>query len=280
MNFIKPYKKKTINLMSFITIVLSSIVIPTMAFADEAPSPHQYSTGLITNYYQYRETVRGINFMSDKGYMVGGIFNYTYTTENKYFVGADMDFSCGRANYNSNGTGSLKNIKQCKQEARLKFGRNFLNSNNTSLSPYTGLGVRHKSDYTSGTKTSTGHYGYDRHSTYLYLPIGLKIGNTFSKVWAMESFGEFDVLLTGRQQSKLPMMTLKHKQTSGYGIRGAVEFIKSLSNNKAISFGPFVNYWNINDSNTIVKRYRGKLMSSCEPHNTTIEAGFCIKYRF
>lgn len=271
------FKKK---IVPFILMGVSTSV----SFAENARSPHEFSVGFLTNYYQYRETVRGMNFMSLKGYMIGGVFNYLYTANNQYVVGTDLDLLGGSSSYNSKWVaGLVENSKQLKGEARLILGKKFMTYGGIMLMPYTGFGIRYKSDYTGDKIFSTGRHGWVRHSTYYYLPVGLKIANRLSGDWTMESFGEFDIFLGGSQRSKTAWTrgTVVHKQKRGYGVRGALEAVKSLGNNKSVSFGPYINYWNIKDSNRMpAVLYNGKVGPSLEPHNKTVEVGLGIKYRF
>jgi len=237
-------------------------------------SPHDFTIGLLGNYYQYRETSHNKFLMHFKGYMVGGLAGYSYTTQEGFLFGAEIDFSGGAVNYDSNRTGSMSNVKQNKFEGRLKSGKNFHMANGLTLTPYTGFGVRVKSDYMGGRRTSTGHIGYDRRSTYLYIPVGTKLKKQLSSDWAVEAFGEFDIFLHGIQHSdgvgNHPATT--HTQKRGYGVRGNIEAVKTFSKKHSLSFGPFINFWHVKDSN-IVK-------NSMEPNNQTIEAGVALKYRF
>lgn len=241
------------------------------------PSPHEFTVGLLGNYYQYRETVRNKFFMHLKGYMIGGLAGYSYTTQKGFLFGIDLDFSGGSAGYDSNGTGIMKNVNQSKFEARLKSGKDFQIPHGLTLTPFTGFGVRVKSDYSGGKRSSTGHHGYDRHSTYLYIPVGMKLKKQLNADWTIESSGEFDIFLYGNQKSEgHPNL----KQTKGYGARGSIEGVKTLSKKLSVSFGPFINFWHIKDSKTATYYKGANRMTFMEPNNKTIEAGVALKFRF
>lgn len=258
--------------IKIISAALLSGVCATSGHAVQS-SPHEFTVGLLTNYYQYRETHKGQFFMHLKGYMIGGLAGYTYTTQRGFLFGAELDFSAGSTDYDSNGTGSVSDVKQNKFETRLKGGKNFHLANGLTLTPYTGFGIRLKSDYSGGKKSSTGHHGYDRHSTYLYIPLGLKFKKQICSDWAIETTGEFDLFLYGNQKSEGFPDLEQHK---GYGLRGNIEAIKTFSNKQTLSFGPFVNFWHIKDSNTAYTSG----MTFMEPNNKTLEAGIAVKYRF
>lgn len=272
-------KKIMFFIMMGIYTTATSASPSTKTPANISPSPHQSSVKMITNYNQFKDTAREKFFIPLKKHMNDSIFNYIYTYRNKYFIEANTNFSGGSANFKSKGTGACENEKQIRGETKVKIGNNLWISDSMTLSPYMGFGVKYNSDYSGGTRTTTRHHLYDRHSTYFYLPIGLKMSNRLSNDWAMESFGEFDIFLGGRHKSKFPtphgIVTAKQKRR--YGAKGAIEFTKSLSKNKEISFGPYINYWNIKNSNVSPTRAG---MNGREPHKTTVEVGLGIKYRF
>ncbi len=261
-------------------IVFFIMMVICITAASASPSPKTcVNTPPLSHYYQFNETVRGKFFSPLKKHMNDNIFNYIYTYKNKYFIETNTSFSYGSANYKSNGTGSSENEKQIIGDTGVKIGNNLWISESMTLSPYMGFGVKYKSDYSGGTRTTAKQHLYDRHSTYFYIPIGLKIANRISNDWTMESFGEFDIFLGGRHKSKFPTLqgTATVKQKRRYGAKGAIDFTKSMDKKKEISFGPYVNYWNIKNSNVNPTRAG---MSGRDPHKSNLEVGLGIKYRF
>ena len=246
-------------------------------------SPHELTIGVIGNYYQYDEKVSGSFFMDLKGYLIGAAIAYQYTTQGHYVFGMDMDFSDGHADYSSKSTGKAFDEKQNKFESRLKVGKNFFPAKDLILTPYVGFGVRVKSDYGGDQNSTTGAIGYDRRSTYLYIPVGLKLKMHYNTDWAFETFGEVDIFLQGKNYSDSTVLgpSVTHTQKNGYGLKAGFETIKFLRNKHAIAFGPYVNFWHIKDSDKVVTReYNGTLVSSMEPDNKTLEAGLAVRYRF
>lgn len=267
--------------------VISLTLVGTAPMAVQAcptaVSPHELTIGLIGNYYQYHEKHNGLPIMNLKGYLIGGAIAYNYTTQGGYVFGADMDFAGGYADYESNSSGTMDDERQQKFEGRVKVGKNFYPSKGLVLTPYTGFGVRVKSDYSGDKISSAGHIGYDRRSTYLYIPIGLKLKKHYNTDWAFEIFGEFDIFLQGKNYSDSTIVgpSMTHTQKEGYGLKAGFETIRILPNTHSISFGPYVNFWHIKDSDIVVtKKYNGTFSVSMEPDNKTLEAGLAVRYRF
>ena len=76
--------------------------------------------------------------------------------------------------------------------------------------------------------------------------------------------------------------SLKHKQTKGYGLRSELLLEKTFDK-YIFSIGPYVNYWNIknSDKNFVICQHCGRSHHyNYEPKNTTYETGVKIKFTF
>lgn len=118
----------------------------------------------------------------------------------------------------------------------------------------------------------------------MYLPIGVTHRIKVSETHKLETVFEYDYLIQGIQvyqlsqaASYLPNVT--NQQFSGYNLR-----LSSMYQFDAWSVGPYVTYWNIQNSNLVSNiiaineaRYR---LTVYEPANNTIEAGIKIAYSF
>jgi len=241
------------------------------AFAATLPNDHSASLGAELFYYQYREP----GLMRSKGplYGMNGAYNFAFC--NGFFLQPDARFAYGRTKYTSNGTGSLKNEPNWLFETRLLFGKKFKLNATTHIDPFLGFGYRYKSDDASKKTTTTGHFGYYRRSQYFYIPLGLTLHHQLDNCWTLSPTAEFDWFLRGKQRSDI-FETVHNKQKKGFGLRGDFMATYKLQRG-SFSFGPFVNYWKIKDSeHTKVKGVSVGL----EPKNQTIEAGIKIKYNF
>lgn len=212
--------------------------------------------------------------MHSAGWMAGLNADAIYTFRNNFFTGIEARILGGKANYSSYRTGKMDNEPQFLSETRGLFGCNWALNATTTLSPYTGLGYRYKSDSENGATSTTGHYSYERESHYWYLPVGLKYQTTLTPQLDLVIRGEYDQLITGEQRSNTLKnnKVLKQRQNSGFGAKASVDVIKKLDNKRVISFGPYFHYWDIKDSEVVA--------GWVEPRNKTYEAGMSIKYHF
>jgi hypothetical protein len=259
----------------FITLQILSLIASTQTFAATLPkscdNSHQISVGLEGFYYNYREP----NLMRSRGFLYGLNAAYNIPFCSDFFFQPDLRFSYGETNYTSHGTGSLKHIPNWLFETRLIMGKRFCLANNSHIDPYVGLGYRFKSDDTDGMRSTTGHWGYYRRSQYLYIPVGVTFHQNLSYGWSLSPTIEFDVFLLGRQQSHT--RNAHHfKQSKGYGLRGDLMMNKQFSHG-TISFGPFINYWDIKNSNVVKDKFGNGWI---EPDNKTLETGLKVKYVF
>ncbi|MBA3814197.1 MAG: autotransporter outer membrane beta-barrel domain-containing protein [Alphaproteobacteria bacterium] len=272
------------KICSFLALKFLTTITCLPVFATISPKvpqdPHQFSLGLEFFHYNYREP----GVMNLKGFLYGANAAYNYTFINDFFIQPDFRFSYGHTDYKSNRTGSLKHEPNWLSETRFVFGKRFKLASITELDPYLGFGYRYKADDSKGKKSTTGHSGYRRKSQYLYIPVGLTLHQQLSCDWALAPTAEFDWFLHGRQSSYVSS-TIHNNQKRGYGLKGDLMLIKKFSHS-SFSFGPFINYWNIKDSNIkkvqLVNR-SGEIVGEAgifEPRNNTIEVGIKLNYNF
>lgn len=211
----------------------------------------------------------------------------TYAFGNNWFLMGEIDYNNGKVKYSGSGTQS--GIPQYYYNLKAAVGYDF-NFDSFVLSPYVGLGYRFLNMQWGGTTTSTGAYGYDRQSTYNYIPVGVihKFAVNENKAKIETSF-EYDYLLSGNQFSGLSSLNgrgglsglpdANNKQNSGYGLNLSV-----LYKQDNWGVGPYWKYWNIKNSETAGgtftyngTQYRGTWY---EPANTTNEFGIKLVFVF
>jgi hypothetical protein len=236
-----------------------------------------FTIGIEGESYQYREP----NLDEDIG---GGLgLNGTYQLNlDKWFVRANIIAEFYDLDYSSNGTGSKNGDTDYMQDYRLMFGRAFGISHSSNLSPYFGIGFRVLFD-SGKAATSSGAVGYDRRSEYLYIPVGATY-NFKAWGWGMAPTAEYDYFVQGFQTSYLRDdgfdNNLYNHQNVGYGVRAdfmvtpPVDFYN-------FSFGPYLRYWSIHDSD-IQTLYSGGVAveTGLEPANNTTEVGLRATFRF
>jgi hypothetical protein len=206
----------------------------------------------------------------------------TYAFQNDWFVLGQIDYSNGPAKYSGSGTAS--GIPQYYVNLKAAFGRDFA-FDRFVLSPYIGFGYRYLDQALGGVITSTGAAGYDRRSTYNYLPIGVMhrfaVNDNKAK---LETTLEYNYLISGNQYSGLAganpyLVNQNNAQNSGYGINLTV-----LYKQGQWGFGPYYKYWNIADSKTNTNSFVADgfryTYTVKEPANTTNEFGLKLTYSF
>lgn len=251
-------------------------LMPPKSMSDVPATKTAVEVGLQASSYHYHEKDLGVKL---QGPQFGGHFVATGAIGAQWFLRGEGRFTAGDVDYK--GSGTLDTNPNYFAEARLTFGRDFL-TNRYGISPYTGIGYRFLHSDIRGV-TSTGALGYQRDSHYAFVPVGVQPRMQFSNGDRLTLTAEYDYLLDGEQESYLSDVSvsypdLANKQPAGYGIRSDVMY---QTGNWA--FGPFMNYWNINQSETTCGVGGGSTplyVCGYEPHNHTLEYGFQFRYKF
>jgi hypothetical protein len=236
-----------------------------------------FEIGLEGESYQYREPE--LDNLIGEGFGLNG----TYTANfGKWFLKANVIADFFNLDYSSNGTGSKSGTTDYLQDYRALFGRDFTVSHGTTLSPYLGVGFRVLFDSDKAT-TSVGAVGYDRRSEYLYVPLGASFSFHAGK-WGLKPSAEYDYFLQGWQTSYTSDdgfdNNLHNTQTAGWG--GRAEFmITPPVDFYHFSFGPYLRYWSIHDSNVQTLYLGGVAVATgVEPSNNTTEIGLRANIKF
>jgi hypothetical protein len=269
------------------------MLLATSALADNG----EFTVGTEVSYINYEEP----GVMEQEGIMYGVYSKYNHdvgtplvldeladiignfsSNSNLMFEGL---FKFGQVDYESPVSGTLDDITDYMFEVRGMYGYNIPLASETTLKPYIGLGFRYLNDDSAGMRTSVGHYGYERESNYLYLPIGLSTHTDIDEDWSVGINLEFDVFLYGQQKSHLEdvstsLNTIENDQNNGYGARVSIELART-SDKYDLVLEPFVRYWDIDDSSTAVVTCGGTPCAvGYEPKNESLDAGirFGIRY--
>lgn len=233
--------------------------------------------GLQNYWYKYEEKVDGAFFMSNTGYKYGISLSGTKNIGDNYYVIGDIRHATGDVKYKSaSGTGY---VSDDVTEGRLIIGNEAI-VENYLLSSYIGVGYRRLDN----DLRDLGSGGYRRTSQYLYIPLGVTHRFLVDDSSRVSTSIEYDYFAWGEQKSYLsdvsPTYAARYgdpvnKQKKGYGVR--INTAYELEN---WSFGVFLNYWNIQDSEKNYYTDGFFIYSVEEPKNETKEAGIQIKYRF
>lgn len=265
-----------IDTLTLAIALLAVVAAPAMA-QDAAPrdpllTRPGWEVGGQVSSYEYEEP----DFMKLDGPRIGVVGAYTSTTPNLVYGRIDGRVSYGRLDYESVGTGTSSDIPDWTAEVRVVVGKDYRVGENVALSPYIGLGYRYLFNDLQGY-SSTGAVGYRRYSQYWYAPIGLTMRMRAGDQWVFAPTVEYDAFIGGKQTSKLTDTGLgfsdaHNRQDHGRGYR-----VYLMVEGRDWSFGPWLHYWNIKDSDIVAI---GGGFAGLEPANTTKEYGLELRYRF
>jgi hypothetical protein len=238
--------------------------------------------GLTLSSYSYQEPSVSVG-MTAINY--GLEYQKTSLLSDGRFLTAGIDYATGTDRYSGSGT---LDVPKYYYDAKLAIGTDWVYGSQI-VSPYLGLGYRFLNQTGGGLTTSTGAVMYDRQSTYLYIPVGLKQRSLTGDGAVWESSFELDYLVSGNQFSGLSVMNnfgytsstdINNRQTSGYGLNASFMYKRP----DGWSLGPYWKYWNISNSDLATWTYKSGstsyTKSMYEPANTTEEFGFKALYQF
>jgi hypothetical protein len=264
--------------MKKVSLIVAFLVLMGATAASATPSQNEaLEAGIQLSQITYKEP----GLMNESGFMYGLFLSYS----NKKELMAKFDglLAFGQMKYEgSTQSGeplTVSGIKDTMMELRAVFGPVEPLSDTLAVIPYIGFGYRYLYD---GLNNIPG--GYRRESNYLYLPIGIESPFPAKTGWSLGFTLEFDLFLQGKQVSHFSDVDpgyndIENGQTSGYGLRGSVRFIKAGRNDIIIE--PFVKYWKIGESGKEFLTYYGSPMGvAWEPANNSTEIGVRCTMRF
>ena len=239
-----------------------------------------WAVGAEGHYQRYEEPSLNV---SEEGPFLGVTLEAQADIE-LWMLRADGRFAYGNMDYQ--GSGTIDDIDDLVAEGRFVIGRILpLGGDGDRITPYAGYGYRRLIDYLGGKVSTTGARGYDRLSQYHYVPIGLEGQFRVAPNWSIKPTIEYDYFIEGSQDSYLSqavagLADLHNSQNSGYGLRASLMGITTIGS-RPVEFGPFVRYWNIDDSDVQPVNFQGVTVGGgFEPANETIEVGLALKVRF
>lgn len=240
-------------------------------------------------YHRYEEYDEdGFQMMHEEGIMYGVYFAYTHrdyistSSERNQLKGgwmfaAEGNLSYGEVDYDgatqSGESLEISGVDDSIAELRLLLGLDSLTGADLVDTIYAGVGCRYWND-----DLSCDPAGYERESTYLYLPVGLACIKEGTGGWFHGPKMEFDWLLSGEQVSHLSdvgFTDVENQQKDGYGFRISYSFHK-MDKQSELTIEPFLRYWEIKESE--VEFVAGGAV--IEPDNETREVGVRLLWRF
>jgi len=245
---------------------------------DQQRQRHFFTVGTEISYIQYEEP----SVMKETGVMAGIVGSYAY--HNHIMIKAEGKLAYGQIDYDGATQGGtplkVNGIPNYMLEVRGLLGYDFA-AKAVTITPYLGIGYRWLQDNMQEKSLS----GYKRESNYIYLPIGLEVVANLGNGWSLGASGEYDVFLWGKQISYLSTYDrryndIENKQTTGYGVRGAVSIAKK-GEKVGFIIEPYVKYWNIDNSDIQPITYSGAVIGyGREPKNNSTEIGCKLAVTF
>lgn len=269
-------------------VVSADSAIPEEALEEVSPrvsllTATENMLSLSLSDYQYREPSLNVK-MDAKN--LGVTYRGTVAFTNNYFVMGQIDYRNGDVDYE--GTGVQSNVPQYYTNIKLSGGHDF-DFGRYVLSPYIGIGYRHLTQRWGGTHTSTGNFGYDRISTYRYIPIGLIHRFSVGSEVIVETALEYDYMFSGNQFSGLSVANKLFANTdvpdvNNHQDRGNGLDLSITLRNSSWGIGGYYKYWSIVRSETKYGtiKFQGNHVAAdwYEPSNHTQEFGLMLNYYF
>ena len=263
--------------MKMMKYIITTFVIvfglSTSSFADYLDSKNDFGVYGSIKTYEERHPYTNEAFMQQDGWMIGIDSNSeNYDTSNFYSL-FRTKFGYGQVDYASAGTGTMAGIADWQFEGAFAFGQG-LEGQTFRTTPYIGGGFRYLLNKMGTKKSSTGHYGYDRTSRYVYIPIGVTIETNpvNESFWTFRA--EYDYFVYGQQTSHLSSLAgysdITNDQEDGSGVKLSAKY--NFDKNGGVE--AFADLWDIADSKLDTT---GTFM---EPRNSTVEMGVRVFWSF
>ncbi len=261
--------------MKKIAIIVLAVIFYSVCSLFAAGKNFDISTEVF--YLHYREP----GVMENKGFLYGTQVSYEFIDRALFRI--ESRAALGTVDYKSKNTGSMDDNDEFLFETRALAGIEF-NRLSYYFTPYFGIGYRYLRDDSSGSQTTTGAYGYERNSNYVYSPLGVSFDTDIAYGWGMKVYSEIDIFWFGVQYSHLGDAlpghpTVRNNQDSGYGYKGGIRVEKRYEKSKVMAEF-FYHYWRISDSDTDTVVYSGSEYTYIEPRNSTQEIGLRFSYSF
>jgi hypothetical protein len=239
--------------------------------------------------YGYRERLDGETIVYYDGLFAGFHLNYVETIGGNMFLRAKLSSAAGSVDYRAPdpaGDERIENVGHAVGQLELHIGIDLPIGGGATLSPFTGLASRALIDESGGEMTSGGLSGYDREVGFAYLPIGAGARVPVGK-GAILFNAQYNLVLSGTAESKFSgvdpeLPDLKLDFEGGHGFEASVAYQMPLGRH-ALSFGPFVRHWKLDQSESFVVTNPDDPSESFalfEPPSRTTELGLRLSFAF
>jgi len=286
--------KRTGFLTIWMLMCLCLLFLPAIAFAGDGGHmvpKHRFAVGAGVSHFDNEENAEGAERGGPEwdGWMYGVAGSYTYHDD--IMISASVHISTGDLDYAGGTTrlfpGGGTEEEPAKKEAdsntlecRGLLGYDLSFRGKHLITPFVGMGYRYWKEERGGVG------GYQREVAYWYCPVGIKTYSPLSGQWMWGMDLEYDLFLDGEVDSSISGMPSFHYD-SGYGARFSLCFTRELTKKMALSFEPFITYWDIDPSDPELFALPGgsdgqqyTVFPFIEPENDTTTYGLWISLAF
>lgn len=209
--------------------------------------------------------------------LLGVSVGYTHKFARGWFLRLHGRYAKGEASTTFPDGDKFTAVPQEIWEGRLEWGGDINFERGPIVAPYIGLGYRYYQDKGFGHRTTFGGFGTDIEVEYYYLPVGATVFLNLGSAWTINTRAEFTLLLRGMDKSNTSELAgvnfdIDNELRYGRGAGAEILIRKRFTRGLAIAFGPFIRYWNIDDSEPDNGFFA--------PANDSVEAGVTFKVTF
>jgi hypothetical protein len=261
------------NIIIYIMICHLWIAAPLHATTPK----HQLAIGLNNLNLTYTEP----SAMKETGTLLGLNGTHTISWPNNVSIATQLHYYNGNITYDGelmdNTPKKIKNISNTIFVAEVHIQKEFRHLS-TSLTPYIGLGYRYWLD-----ELGTDPSGYDRKTTYLYIPIGTTLHYPVTETLSLNILSQYNLFIEGKNTSDYSKFTwtndnLNVTQSTGYGYLLDCNATLKLSQQNRLSANIQYHYWDIANSSVDYLQTTEGPKKYKEPKNKTKELRLGIQY--
>lgn len=241
----------------------------------------QFEVGLNHSFHRYDEP--GLMKITGNQWGIDLAYNW-YDETRDYRIRSELEYLLGTFRYDGstcdtmgNCSPATENGKESYRTIRATLGKTFQEVPGSLFTGYGGLAQRYLDNKIGGSSS------YRREITYYYAPLGFEYASLIAPTFRIRTWIEYDFFIYGIVKSHLSEVPgyndLTNHQRSGYGAKLASAFDWSVDS-ATISFQPYLQYWNIPDSDIATTSTQFGTFEGKEPKNHTITGGLVVSLLF
>ncbi|MFP3983400.1 MAG: hypothetical protein ACLFV2_06885 [Desulfurivibrionaceae bacterium] len=259
------------------------MVLPVYWIDTLCAAEHDFSIGFDAMFMDYEES----GAMEEDGDLYGVTGKYTFhgRWHGRWMCEAGLRYLEGDLDYEGRTFGGSPAVAESEDwvmEARFLVGRDYGPKRGILVTPFSGMGYRFWNSDIQGAE------GYEREVEYLYSPVGVRLSSSLSPNWDLGLSAEYDIFWGGNVKTYLSDVDpgfsdpeVDQDAGYGYGLKLSASLERRLSPGYTLAVEPYLNYWDIDDSDREIVYYNGVgFFEVYEPENKTTSYGCRINLIF